>query len=110
MDWVTVQEIRSIGAASCGPRLAPLQAALLSLEESDPAVSDPEVTADISAGEVEVRLTIEADDAISAMSKAMTTLRTATESTGEPTPGWETAVLVMHVAPAFAADSLLAAG
>lgn len=105
MEWVTVQEIRCVGAASCGPRLAPMMAALLCLEDADPGVADPDIMADISTGFAEVQLTITADDAVSAMSRAITTLRTALREAGD----WATAGAVMHVAAADDADRLLIA-
>jgi len=108
MEWMTVQEVRFSGAAYCGPCLAPVMEALLRAEDSNPAIIDPDVTADISSGDLEVRMTIVADDQVAAMSIAIATLRAAISATGD-TPGWETAASVMHVAPADAADSLLVA-
>jgi len=104
MEWMTVQEVRFSGAAYCGPCLAPVMEALLRAEDTDPAVIDPDITADISSGDLEVRMTIVADDPVAAMSIAIATLRAAISATG-----WETAASVMHVAPADAADSLLVA-
>lgn len=103
MEWVTVQEIRYVGAASCGPHLAPMMAALLCLQDADPAITDPDITADISSGFLEVRLTITAQDAVSAMSRSIATLRTALGDNGD----WTSAGAIMHVAPASHADSLL---
>jgi hypothetical protein len=109
MEWMTVQEVRFLGAAFCGPCLAPLMEALLRAEEASPAIIDPDVTADISSGDVEVRMTVVADDPVAAMSTAIETLRGAISATGDVAPAWETATSVMHVAPADAADSLLGA-
>ena len=108
MEWMTVQEVRFSGAAYCGPCLAPVMEALLRAEDTDPAVIDPDITADISSGDLEVRMTIVADDPVAAMSIAIATLRAAISATGNAS-GWETAASVMHVAPADAADSLLVA-
>jgi hypothetical protein len=108
MQWMTVQEVRFSGAAYCGPCLAPLMEALLCAEDSNPAVIEPDISADISSGDVEVRMTIVADDPVAAMSVAFVTLRAAISATGGGS-GWEAAASVMHVAPADAADRLLAA-
>jgi hypothetical protein len=108
MQWMTVQEVRYLGATSCGPCLAPLMEALLHAEETDSAIIDPDVTADLSSGDVEVRLTITADDPVAAMSLAVATLHTAIRALGSPS-WWGTASSVMHIAPAEAADSLLVA-
>jgi hypothetical protein len=83
--------------------------ALLCAEDSNPAIIEPDITADISSGDVEVRMTIVADDPVAAMSVAVATLRVAISATGDAASGWETAASVMHVAPADAADSLLVA-
>ena len=109
MEWMTVQEVRFSGAVYCGPCLAPLMEALLCAEDSNPAIIEPDITADISSGDVEVRMTIVADDPVAAMSAAIAALRTAISAAGEAAAGWETATSVMHVAPADAADSLLVA-
>jgi hypothetical protein len=109
MEWMTVQEVRFLGVAFCGACLGPLMEALLNAEEASEAIIDPDVTADISSGDVEVRMTVVADDPVAAMSTAIATLREAISATGDASPAWETATSVMHVAPADAADSLLVA-
>ncbi len=106
MRFVTIQEIH-LGPSSCGPRLAPLMTALLDLEAADDSVTDPDLTADITTGYVEVELTVEAEDAIGAITKAVTTLRAAIHAIGDATPGWETATAAMHVTPEDTADTLL---
>jgi hypothetical protein len=106
--YLTTQEIRYVGAASCGPHLAPLMSALLDIETADPAVSDPDITADISSGFVDVEITVDAADQVAAMSRAIATLRAAIRATGDAAPGWETSGAVMHVAPEDATDFLLA--
>lgn len=105
MRFLTVQEIRSVGAASCGPLLAPLMAALLDLEATDLAISDPDITADIGSGYADVELTVNADDPISAMSKALAVVRSAVGAMGE----WETGMASMHVGPVDSPDSVVAA-
>jgi hypothetical protein len=46
MEWMTVQEVRFSGTAYCGPCLAPLMEALLLAEDSNPAIIEPDITAD----------------------------------------------------------------
>jgi len=108
MRYTTIQEIHVLGPSSCGPRLAPLMAALLDLE-ADGSVMDPDLTADITSGVVDVELTVEATEPISALTKAAAALRAAIAAVGEGTPDWETATAAMHVAPEDSADSLLSA-
>jgi hypothetical protein len=78
-------------------------AALLELESTDPAISDPDITADIGSGYVDVELVISADDPISAMRKALTAVQSAVGAAGE----WETGMATMHVGPVDAPGSLL---
>ena len=108
MRYLTLQEIRYLGSTSCGPRLAPLMSALLDLEAADPSVVDPDLSADIVSGHVEVQMVIEAGDPAEAMVRALATLRSAIHAIGDATPGWETEAAIMHVAPEDAAESLLA--
>jgi hypothetical protein len=51
---------------------------------------------------------VDADDPASAMVKAFATLRAAIHAIGDATPGWEMTSAIMHVAPADAAERLLA--
>ncbi|WP_300610621.1 hypothetical protein [Trebonia sp.] len=108
MKYLTVQEVQCVGLDSCEPRLDPLMDALLDLEKTDPAITDPDLAADTSTGHVDVQMIVDADDPAAAMVKALATLRAAIHAIGDATPGWETATAVMHVAPADAADRLLA--
>lgn len=108
MKYLTVQEIRCEGPGTCEPRLDPLMNALLDLEEADAAITDPDLATDLSTGRIDVQITVDADDPAAAMVKALATIRAAIHSIGDATPGWETATAVMHVAPADAADTLLA--
>lgn len=108
MKYLTVQEVACIGPTACEKRLDPLMEALLDLEEVDEAIMDPDLAADLSTGRVDVQMTVEADDPAEAMVKALAALRTAIHAIGDATPGWETTTAVMHVAPADAADRLLA--
>jgi hypothetical protein len=68
---------------------------------------DPDLTADITTGLVEVELTVEAADPISAMITAVAALRTSIQATGDTAPDWETATAAMHVTPESTAESLL---
>jgi hypothetical protein len=109
MKYLTIQEIKCAGRNPFEERIDPLMEALLDLEEADTAITDPDLAADVSNGRVDVQMIIEAEDPASAMVKALATLRAAIHAIGDATPGWETATAVMHVAPAQAADRLLAA-
>jgi hypothetical protein len=82
--------------------------ALLDLEAVDDAITDPDLAADLSTGCVDIQMIVDADDPAVAMVKALATLRAAIHAIGDATPGWETTTAVMHVAPAHAADRLLA--
>lgn len=108
VKYLTVQEVTYMGSAPFEPRLGPLMEALLALAAAaDAAVEDPDLTADLSSGRVEVQMIADADDPAAAMVRALATLRAAIHAIGDATPGWETASAVMHVAPADAADQLL---
>jgi hypothetical protein len=106
---LTTQEIRYVGAASCGPRLAPLLEALLAIEETDHSISDPDITADIGSGFVDVEITVDAEDPVAAVGKAHATLRAAVHAVEGTTPDWETATAAIHIAPADASDGQLLA-
>jgi hypothetical protein len=108
VKYLTVQQVRCIGLESCEPRLEPLMDALLDLEEADPSIEDPDIAANVSTGCVDVQMLVNADDPSLAMVKAFATLRSAIHAIGDATPGWEMSSAVMHVAPADAAERLLA--
>jgi hypothetical protein len=84
-------------------------AALLAIEESDHAVSAPDLTADIGSGFVDVEITVDAEDPVTAMGKALGTLRAAISATAGASLSWETATAAIHIAPADASDGLLLA-
>ncbi|HEX6519622.1 MAG TPA: hypothetical protein VF070_06335 [Streptosporangiaceae bacterium] len=108
MKYLTVQEVTYTGPGSFEPRLGPLMDALLTLEAAaDAVIEDPDLTADLSSGRVEVQMVVDAGDPAAAMVTALAALRAAIHAIGDATPGWETATAVMHVAPADAADQLL---
>jgi len=109
MKYLTIQEIQCVGPDSCEQRVDPLMEALLDLEAVDDAVTDPDLAADLGTGCVGIQMIIAAADPAAAMVKALATLRAAIHAIGDATPGWETTTAVMHVAPAHAADRLLAA-
>jgi hypothetical protein len=109
MKYLTVQEIQCVGPDSCEQRIDPLMEALLDLEAVDAAITDPDLAADLSTGRVDIQMIIDAIDPAAAMVAALATLRAAIHAIGDGTPGWETTTAVMHVAPANAADRLLAA-
>jgi hypothetical protein len=107
VKYLTVQQVRCVDGASCEPRLAPLMDALLNLEDADNAIEEPDIAADVSTGDVDVQMIIEASDPATAMVKAFSALRTAIHTIGDAAPSWETASAVVHVAPADAAERIL---
>lgn len=109
MKYLTIQEIQCVGPGSCEQRIDPLMEALLDLEAVDDAITDPDLAADISTGRVDIQMLVDAADPAEAMVKALAALRAAIHAIGDATPGWETTTAMMHVAPAHAADRLLAA-
>jgi hypothetical protein len=110
VKYLTVQEVTYMGSGSFEPRLGPLMDALLALEAADAAIEDPDVTADLSSGLLDVAMIVDGDDPAAAMVRALATLRAAIHAIGDATPGWQTASAVMHVAPADAAEQLLIPG
>jgi hypothetical protein len=108
MKYLTIQEIHCVGPDSCEQRLDPLMEALLDLEVVGDAITDPDLAADVSSGCVDIQMIVDADDPAVAMVKALATVRAAIHAIGDAAPGWETTTAVMHVAPAHAADRLLA--
>ncbi len=107
MKYLTIQEV-ACGEPEVFPgRLDDLMEQLLSLENADSAVEDPDLAADLSTGCVDVQMIIEAPDPAEAMVKAFATLRAAIHAMGDATPGWETANTIMHAAPVDAADRLV---
>lgn len=106
MKYLTIQQVACHGPVA--GRLDPLMEALLAIEATDAAIEDPDLAADLSTGIVDVQMTVDAPDPAEAMVKALATLRSAIHAIGDATPGWKTSDAVMHVAPADAADRLLA--
>jgi hypothetical protein len=54
-----------------------------------PEAADPFVGVDLETGEVDIALTVEAEDPLEAHSKAATLIRTAIHAAGGGTPGWD---------------------
>jgi hypothetical protein len=67
VKYLTVQEITYTGPGSCDARFAPLMEALLAIEENDPAVTDPDIAADVSTGRVDIQMIVDAADPAAAM-------------------------------------------
>jgi hypothetical protein len=109
VKYMTIQQVRSIDAISCEPCIAPLMSILLDREAADEAIEDPDIAADLSTGDVDVQMIVEADDPAAAMATAFSVLRAAIDAVGDATPGWETTSAVIHVAPADAAERILSA-
>ena len=95
-------------AVSCEWCLDALMEALLDLETADGAITDPDLAADLRTNCVDIQVIVDADDPAAAMVTALAALRVAIHAIGDATPGWETTTAAMHVAPAHAADRLLA--
>jgi hypothetical protein len=64
---------------------------LLAIEEAQPYVEDPDLTATLSTGIVQVSMFIDADDLPDAGQKLVATVRHAIHAIGDGTPGWERA-------------------
>jgi hypothetical protein len=108
VKYLTVQEVICTVPGMFGARLDPLMEALLSLEAADSAIEDPDLTADLGTGRVDVELTVEAPDPAAAMVKALATLRAAIQAVSDVTPGWETSSAVMHAGPVEEPGQILA--
>lgn len=111
MRYLTIQQVTCDDPGALEGRTDPLMEELLSIEAADGDIEDPDLAADLSTGQVDVQMVVEAPTPPEAMMKAFTTLRAAIHAIGDGTAGWDRAILdatSMHVAPAHAADSMLA--
>jgi hypothetical protein len=107
VKYLTIQQVACVALEALPERLDPLMEALLAIEQADSNIEDPDLAADLTTGEVDVQMAVEAGDPAEAMVKALATLRAAIHAIGDATPGWETGSAVMHAAPIEAADRLL---
>jgi hypothetical protein len=89
-------------------RFVALADALYDLDASDPEISDTDVGASLTDGRATVSMTVEAADPADAGTKALCTVRSATHTIRDATPGWETARSVIRVGPSDASDRLFA--
>jgi hypothetical protein len=71
------------------PSIDSIMGELVHLASVDPQVSDPDIGADFSTGQVEFTLTIDADEE-HAVPKALATIRSAIHEAGGATPDWPT--------------------
>jgi hypothetical protein len=106
-DYVVIQEITYPGDLT-GDRLDALMDALMDVEATDPAISDPDLAASLDENSVDVQMTVEGADQAEAAAKSLSALRAAIHALGEATPGWETSQGIMHIAPAALLGRLLA--
>jgi hypothetical protein len=105
--YLVAHEIRYVGDLT-EKRLSKLMDALLDVETCDKAISDPDLAASLNTGDVDVQMTVEADDVAEAATKALCAIRTAIHAIGDATPGWETARGAMSIAPSEVSQRLLA--
>jgi hypothetical protein len=110
MKYLTIQQIVRAEPEVVANRVDPLIEALLSLEAADSDIEDPDLAADLTTGQVDVQMVIEAATPPEAMMKAFSTLRAAIHAIGDGTAGWDAMLdaMSMHVMPAHSADSMLA--
>jgi hypothetical protein len=108
VKFYTEMELRAPNGAIDDARFDALADALYELDDSDPDVTDADLTARLTEGRVTASMVIEAGDPAAAATKALCAVRTAIHTIGDATPGWETATGVMRIAPADEADRLFA--
>ena len=77
-------------------RLDQFLEALTALEDADPQVSDIDLTATISTGEVSITMYIDTEEIGEASQKLIATVRAALHKIGESTPGWEIMARAIH--------------
>ncbi len=85
-----------------------LMDALTALAEADNGLSDPDLAATIVGRLVDVTMTVDADDTITALNRASAALRAAIHAIGGFTPGWQTSTAVVHAEPAEDPDLIKA--
>ncbi len=64
---------------------------LLTIEDADPVIEDPDITATLSTGVVQVSMFLDVDDLGEAAQKLLATVRHAIHAIGDGTPGWDRA-------------------
>lgn len=106
--YLVIHEIAYRGDELSQDRLDKLMNALLDVENGDDGITDPDLAAALSTGEVDVQMTVEATDPAEAATKALCAVRTAIHAIGDATPGWETSHGVMRIAPIEVSDRLFA--
>ncbi|GAA4574417.1 hypothetical protein [Planotetraspora kaengkrachanensis] len=91
------------------PRLDNLMEQLLTIEECDEMVEDPDITATLTKGEAVVSMYLIAEDLPGAAQKLVATVRHAIHAIGDGTPGWEGAekVVLEHSIAVRPADRAL---
>jgi hypothetical protein len=92
-----------------GARFDALAYALAEIEETDPAVSDVDLTAALAQGSITASMVIDQESLELAVAKLMATVRTAIYPNGDTLGGWkfltETAGLTVQPAAARAAET-----
>lgn len=84
MRYMAIQQFQCAGPDSRHQRIDLLMEALLDLE-TDEAIEDPDLAADLNAGCADVQMVVDADDPAAAMVKALATLRAAIQAIGDAT-------------------------
>ncbi len=97
-EYLVTQHIAATGDLT-DEHMSKLMDALLDVESTDQAITDPDLTATLSTGRVDVQMTVAADDPAEAATKALCAVRSAIHAIGGATPGWETKHAAMHIAP-----------
>jgi hypothetical protein len=100
VKFYTEMELRASTGVIDDARFDALADALYELDDSDPDVTDADLTARLADGRVTASMVAEAVDQAAAATKAMCVVRTAIHTIGDGTPGWETKTGVMRIAPA----------
>jgi hypothetical protein len=106
-DYVVIQEITYAGDLT-GDRLDALMDALMDVEATDPAISDPDLAASPDENSADIQMTVAGADQAEAAARSLSALRAAIHAIGDAAPGWETSQGIMHIAPAALLARLLA--
>jgi hypothetical protein len=106
---LTTQSVTYAGTtAELETALDSLMDALLALEAADTTLSDPDLGATITGRQVDVMMTIDADDTMMGLNRASAALGAAVHSIGGFTPSWQISTATVHAGPAEDPDLITA--